>query len=86
VALALMAAVAFATGTVLQQRGTLRAPAGEDDPRFLVQILREPVWFAGALLQAAGWVLQAAALVAGVIRLATATRPADELERRPGAG
>ena len=62
VALALLAAVAFATGTVLQQRGALATPAGSDDARFLVQILREPVWLAGAVLQAVGWVLQAAAL------------------------
>jgi drug/metabolite transporter (DMT)-like permease len=65
VALALSAALAFAAGTVLQQRGTLQAPAGGDDARFLVQILREPVWIGGALLQAAGWVLQAAALDRG---------------------
>ena len=63
VALSLLAAVAFAAGTVLQQRGALRAPAGEDDARFLAQILREPVWVVGALLQAAGWILQAAAVV-----------------------
>jgi drug/metabolite transporter (DMT)-like permease len=31
----------------------------------LVQILREPVWLAGALLQATGWILQAAALDRG---------------------
>ena len=62
VALALLAAVAFAGGNVFQQKGTLEAPAGEDDPRFLVQILRRPVWLVGAGLQAAGWVLQAAAL------------------------
>jgi drug/metabolite transporter (DMT)-like permease len=65
VALALSAALAFAAGTVLQQRGTLQAPAGGEDARFLVQILREPVWLCGALLQALGWVLQAAALDRG---------------------
>jgi drug/metabolite transporter (DMT)-like permease len=65
VALALLAAIAFAAGTVLQQRGTLQAPAGGEDARFLVQILREPVWLAGGLLQAVGWVLQAAALDRG---------------------
>lgn len=63
--LALLAACAFAIGSVLQQRGTLDAPAGEDDPRFLVQILRRPAWLAGAGSQAAGWVLQAAALDRG---------------------
>jgi drug/metabolite transporter (DMT)-like permease len=63
VALGLLAALAFAAGTVLQQRGTLRTPAA--DARFLVQILHEPVWLAGGGLQAVGWVLQAAALDRG---------------------
>jgi len=64
-ALALLAAVAFALGTTLQQRGTLQTHAEEGDPRFLVEILREPVWIVGALLQAAGWILQAVALDRG---------------------
>jgi drug/metabolite transporter (DMT)-like permease len=63
--LALVAAVAFALGTVLQQKGTLEAPAAEDDPRFLTQILRRPVWLAGGACQAAGWILQAVALDKG---------------------
>ena len=63
--LALLAACAFAAGTVLQQRGTLQAPATGQDARFLVQILREPVWLVGGLLQVVGWVLQAAALDRG---------------------
>jgi drug/metabolite transporter (DMT)-like permease len=33
-----------------------------DDARFLLQILRRPVWLAGMALQSAGWVAQAAAL------------------------
>ena len=61
--LALLAATAFAAGTVLQQRGTLEAPAS--DARFLVQILHEPIWLVGGATQAAGWVLQAAALDRG---------------------
>jgi drug/metabolite transporter (DMT)-like permease len=61
--LGLLAALAFAAGTVLQQRGALRTTAG--DARFLVQILHEPVWLAGAGLQAVGWVVQAAALDRG---------------------
>ncbi len=74
--LGLLAALAFALGTVLQQRGTLEAPATEHDPRFLVQILRRPVWLAGAAAQGAGWVLQAAALDRGslvVVQSLTAT-------------
>jgi drug/metabolite transporter (DMT)-like permease len=60
--LALVAAVAFALGTVLQQKGTLSTTAGEKDPRFLLQILHEPVWLAGLLFQVVGWILQAMAL------------------------
>jgi drug/metabolite transporter (DMT)-like permease len=61
-ALAIVAALFFALGTVLQQKGTLSTEAGEGDPHFLVQILRRPVWLAGAILMAVGWVLQATAL------------------------
>lgn len=61
-ALAIVAAVLFALGTVLQQKGAMSTDAGEGDPRFLVQILRRPVWIAGAILMASGWVLQAMAL------------------------
>ncbi len=60
--LAIVAAVSFALGSVLQQKGTSETEAGEDDPRFLIQILHKPIWFAGAISQALGWVLQAAAL------------------------
>ena len=76
VLLALLAALAFAFGTVLQQKGTLETPALGDDSRFLVQILTRPVWLAGGALQAAGWVLQAAALDRGplvVVQSLTAT-------------
>ena len=58
--LAILAAVLFALGTVLQQKGTMAT--GDDDSRFLLHILRRPVWLAGAALQSAGWVAQAAAL------------------------
>jgi len=61
-ALAILAAVLFAGGTVLQQKGTLTTEAGEGDPRFLLQILHRPVWLAGAVLQSTGWVVQAMAL------------------------
>jgi len=61
-ALAILAAVLFALGTVLQQKGTLSTSAAEGDPRFLLQILRRPVWVAGAVLQSSGWVVQAMAL------------------------
>jgi drug/metabolite transporter (DMT)-like permease len=60
--LALLAALSFALGSVLQQKGTLETDAAEGDPRFLKEILRKPVWLIGGTLQIAGWVLQAAAL------------------------
>src|SRR5580704_4256998 len=60
--LAIVAAVLFALGTVLQQKGTLSTAAAADDPRFLIQILRRPIWLAGAVLQSTGWVVQAMAL------------------------
>jgi drug/metabolite transporter (DMT)-like permease len=62
---ALLAALAFALGSVLQQRGTLETAAAEGDPRFLTQILHRPVWLAGTACQSSGWVLQAAALDRG---------------------
>jgi drug/metabolite transporter (DMT)-like permease len=63
--LALLAAVAFAFGSVLQQKGTLETEAAEGDPRFLVQVLRRPIWLAGGASQVSGWVLQAIALGQG---------------------
>jgi drug/metabolite transporter (DMT)-like permease len=64
-ALAVLAAVAFAFGTVLQQKGTLQTSSSGDDPRFLIEILHKPVWLAGMIAQAAGWILQAVALDRG---------------------
>jgi len=63
--LALLAALAFALGSVLQQKGTLGTTAPEGDPHFLAQIVRQPVWLAGGACQVAGWVLQAVALDRG---------------------
>ena len=60
--LAIVAALLFAFGTVLQQKGTLTTEAKGDDARFLVQILRRPVWLAGAAMQGVGWIVQAVAL------------------------
>ncbi len=45
----------------------METPAGEEDPRFLVQVLRRPVWLVGGGMQLAGWVLQAAALDRGAL-------------------
>jgi drug/metabolite transporter (DMT)-like permease len=64
-ALAVLAALAFAFGTVLQQKGTLETSSAEDDPRFLIEILHKPVWLAGMIAQVVGWILQAMALDRG---------------------
>jgi drug/metabolite transporter (DMT)-like permease len=60
--LAIAAAIAFAIGTVLQQKGTMATEAAENDPSFLLQILRKPVWLVGLIFQIIGWILQAVAL------------------------
>lgn len=67
--LALLSALTFALGTVLQQRGTLQTSAAEGDPRFLAEIIRKPVWLLGGAFQVCGWVLQAAALSQGSLAL-----------------
>ncbi len=61
-ALAVLAAFAFAFGTVLQQKGTLTTTQQSGDAPWLIQILRKPVWLAGMVMQASGWILQAVAL------------------------
>jgi drug/metabolite transporter (DMT)-like permease len=61
-ALAVAAAFAFAFGTVLQQKGTLTTTQQSGDAHWLIQILRKPVWLAGMVMQASGWILQAVAL------------------------
>jgi drug/metabolite transporter (DMT)-like permease len=62
---ALGAALAFALGCVLQQRGTLEASPSSEGGGWLLEILHKPVWVAGAVLMATGWVLQARALDQG---------------------
>jgi drug/metabolite transporter (DMT)-like permease len=64
-AFAVLAALAFAFGTVLQQKGTLQTSSAGDDPRFLIEILHKPVWLAGMIAQVVGWILQAIALDRG---------------------
>jgi drug/metabolite transporter (DMT)-like permease len=63
--LAILAAFAFAFGTVLQQKGTLEVPEDEAGRSFLTNIVRRPVWLGGALCMGLGWVLQAIALDKG---------------------
>ena len=65
--LAFLTACAFALGNVLQQKGDVEVSAGAEDARFLVKILRHPVWLAGLAMQVAGWVFQAFALKNGAL-------------------
>jgi drug/metabolite transporter (DMT)-like permease len=83
--LSLLAATAFALGTVLQQKGTLAdtgvtpagadAAGGADGLRFLAQLFARPVWLLGGAVTAVGGVLNALALhwgtLAGVQALTT---------------
>ena len=70
--LGLLSPLAFALGTVLQQRGTLQTPAREGDPRFLAQMIRKPVWLFGGLITVCAFLLQAAALRYGSLALVQA--------------
>ncbi|NYJ06269.1 DMT family transporter [Petropleomorpha daqingensis] len=71
VLLSLLAATAFALGTVLQQKGTLLDDGGAADRAgvggvgFVVGLLRRPVWLLGGAVTAVGGVLQAIALHRG---------------------
>jgi hypothetical protein len=56
--LAFLATITFALGTVLPQKGTLDTTNESGDSSWLIQILHRPVWLAGMLLQASGWILQ----------------------------
>ena len=66
VVLALVAALLFALGTVLQQR--VAAESGSDEAMragFLMRLARQPRWLAGIAADAGGFVCQAAALGVG---------------------
>lgn len=65
VVLALLAAVVFGVGTVLQQKGALHTTAALTDPRFYGQILKQPVWLLGIACNGVGALLQLAALNQG---------------------
>ena len=68
IVLALVAALLFALGTVLQQRAGLEAPSEGASSGLLLRMARRPVWLAGIAADALGFVAQAAAL--GIGRLA----------------
>jgi drug/metabolite transporter (DMT)-like permease len=65
VLLALGAALLFAVGTVLLQKAGMEEGTGGSQPRLLLRMARRPLWLAGILADALGFVGQAAALSIG---------------------
>jgi drug/metabolite transporter (DMT)-like permease len=65
IVLALVAALLFALGSVLQQRAGLDAPAEGSSSGLLLRMARRPVWLAGIASDALGFVAQAIALSVG---------------------
>ena len=65
VVLALVAALLFALGSVLQQRAGLDEPQGGSDSGLLLRMVRRPVWVAGIVADGLGFGAQAAALSVG---------------------
>ena len=68
VALALVAALLFALGTVLQQKAGLDEPSEGASSSLLLRMAQRPVWLAGIAADVLGFFAQAAAL--GLGRLA----------------
>ncbi len=62
VLLALLSALSYGLAAVLQQRGTLQTPSGENVIKFVLDIFKKPIWLLGTLLQVVGLGLQVAAL------------------------
>jgi drug/metabolite transporter (DMT)-like permease len=68
VSLALVAALLFALGTVLQQRVAMTVPdAAAHSAWFMLRLVRHPVWVAGIAATLIGFVFHAAALAGGEI-------------------
>jgi hypothetical protein len=68
IVLALASALAFAASTVGQQRAAARSSdADARGGRFMVRLLRDPQWLAATLGNAAGYILQGAALGLGSV-------------------
>lgn len=66
--LALVGAVLFAFGTVLQQKGAMEEAGDETlGAGGLVRLLRKPVWLVGVAIDGLGYACQAAALGIGTI-------------------
>jgi drug/metabolite transporter (DMT)-like permease len=68
IVLALVAALLFALGTVLQQRAGLESPSEGASSGLLLRMAKRPVWLAGIAADGLGFVAQATAL--GIGRLA----------------
>lgn len=66
--LAVLAACANATSSVLQRKAGRKVPRGENlSIRLILSLLHEPVWFGGILAVTIGFLLQAAALGGGAL-------------------
>jgi drug/metabolite transporter (DMT)-like permease len=64
--LAVLAACANATSSVLQRKANRQVPRRQNlSPRLIWSLLHEPVWFGGVLAVSAGFLLQASALGSG---------------------
>jgi drug/metabolite transporter (DMT)-like permease len=64
--LAVLAACANATSSVLQRKANRKAPQSDNlSPRLIWRLAHEPVWFGGILAIIAGFLLQASALGSG---------------------
>lgn len=65
IVLAVVAALLFAVGTVLQQKAGLDEPLEAEGSGLLLQMVRRPVWLAGIAADVLGFVAQAVALTIG---------------------
>ncbi len=65
VVLAVISALLFALGTVLQQKAGMDAPASATSSGLLLRMARQPLWLAGIAFDIVGFVAQAAALRLG---------------------
>jgi drug/metabolite transporter (DMT)-like permease len=65
VVLALISALLFALGTVLQQKAGMDAPASATSSGLLLRMARQPLWLAGIAFDIVGFIAQAAALRLG---------------------
>ena len=72
-ALALLAAMLFALGSVLQQRAASVVPTAEAQGLGLVsRLVRRPLWLAGGAAEAIGFVAEASAVILGSLLLVQA--------------